>query len=147
MSVVVSNVTLPFLNDVLALRVYTCAEEEVYRWPAPVIVLCHGFAGVQEMLLPAVARALALEGFVVVTFDYRGFGDSGGEPGRQTENSGRNEDNDDDNNRLVDGLDTGRSFAGRGACTASAGIIPVGKHGSGVRGKRRAGELQHQEHL
>ncbi|EPM1538072.1 alpha/beta hydrolase [Serratia ureilytica] len=84
MSVVVSNVTLPFLNDALALRVYTCTEEEVHRWPAPVIVLCHGFAEVQEMLLPAVACSFAQEGFVVVTFDYRGFGDSGGERGRLT---------------------------------------------------------------
>lgn len=84
MSVVVSHVTLPFLDDALALRVYTSAEGEVCSWPAPVIVLCHGFAGVQDMLLPEMACPLAMEGFVVVTFDYRGFGDSGGEQGRLT---------------------------------------------------------------
>ncbi|MEE4408081.1 MULTISPECIES: alpha/beta hydrolase [unclassified Serratia (in: enterobacteria)] len=80
----VSNVALPFLNDVLALRVYTRTEETVARCPAPVIVLCHGFGGVQGMVLPEVAQAFAREGFVVVTFDYRGFGDSGGERGRLT---------------------------------------------------------------
>ncbi|HIE1345164.1 TPA: alpha/beta hydrolase [Serratia marcescens] len=84
MCVVVSHVRLPFLNDELALRVYSRTEGEVSVWPAPVIVLCHGFAGVQDMVLPAVAFCFAQAGFAVVTFDYRGFGDSGGERGRLT---------------------------------------------------------------
>ncbi|OUL85451.1 alpha/beta hydrolase [Paraburkholderia hospita] len=48
----------------------------------PVIVLCHGFCGTQEMLLPSFAVAFALAGYAAVTFDYRGFGLSGGEKGR-----------------------------------------------------------------
>lgn len=49
---------------------------------APAILLCHGFAGVKELLLPAFAEYFAGSGFVAMTFDYRGFGGSGGEPGR-----------------------------------------------------------------
>ncbi|MCX8043854.1 MAG: alpha/beta fold hydrolase [Desulfobacterota bacterium] len=50
--------------------------------PLPAIVLCHGFAGIREMLLPAYAEAFAHAGFAALTFDYRGFGDSEGERGR-----------------------------------------------------------------
>lgn len=48
----------------------------------PGIVLCHGFAGVKELLLPAYAEAFCRDGFVVLSFDYRGFGQSGGVPGK-----------------------------------------------------------------
>ncbi len=48
----------------------------------PVIILCHGFCGIQDILLPAFAEAFATAGFLAVTFDYRGFGASGGERGR-----------------------------------------------------------------
>ncbi|APR39815.1 UilS family quorum-quenching N-acyl-homoserine lactonase [Paraburkholderia sp. SOS3] len=50
--------------------------------PVPVIILCHGFCGIQELLLPAFAQAFVGSGYAAVTFDYRGFGASGGEPGR-----------------------------------------------------------------
>lgn len=49
---------------------------------APAILLCHGFAGVKELLLPSFAEYFANSGYVAMTFDYRGFGGSGGEPGR-----------------------------------------------------------------
>ncbi|MCP5102391.1 MAG: alpha/beta fold hydrolase [bacterium] len=48
----------------------------------PAIVLCHGFAGVKELLLPAYAEAFSRGGYMVLTFDYRGFGESEGEPGK-----------------------------------------------------------------
>ena len=48
----------------------------------PVIVLCHGFAGIREILLPAYAALFAENGFAALVFDYRGFGDSEGERGR-----------------------------------------------------------------
>lgn len=48
----------------------------------PVIILCHGFAGVQELLLPNFANKFIKENFAVFTFDYRGFGLSEGESGR-----------------------------------------------------------------
>lgn len=49
---------------------------------APAIILCHGFCGIQDILLPAFAEAFANAGYVAVTFDYRGFGASEGERGR-----------------------------------------------------------------
>ena len=46
------------------------------------VVLCHGFAGVKELLLPAYAQRFACAGLAALTFDYRGFGGSQGERGR-----------------------------------------------------------------
>ncbi len=48
----------------------------------PGIILCHGFAGVKELLLPPYAEAFSQEGFAALTFDYRGFGESEGESGK-----------------------------------------------------------------
>ncbi|MBT2117458.1 alpha/beta fold hydrolase [Dyella sp. LX-66] len=50
--------------------------------PHAAVLLCHGFCGTQPLLLPAFAAAFAQAGYVAVTFDYRGFGESGGERGR-----------------------------------------------------------------
>lgn len=49
---------------------------------SPVIILCHGFCGIQEILLPKYAEAFSDAGYTTITFDYRGFGESGGERGR-----------------------------------------------------------------
>lgn len=48
----------------------------------PGIVLCHGFAGVKELLLPPYAQAFSENGFAALVFDYRGFGESEGERGK-----------------------------------------------------------------
>ncbi|EJY0890122.1 alpha/beta fold hydrolase, partial [Escherichia coli] len=48
----------------------------------PAIILCHGFCGIREILLPQFAEVFTQAGFVTITFDYRGFGDSDGERGR-----------------------------------------------------------------
>ncbi|MCG9580126.1 alpha/beta hydrolase [Vibrio tubiashii] len=50
--------------------------------PSPLIILCHGFCGVKELLLPAFAERFANQGYAALTFDYRGFGESEGETGR-----------------------------------------------------------------
>jgi hypothetical protein len=42
------------------------------------IVLCHGYTGVRNLYLPDTAEALAQAGYVVLTFDYKGWGDSDG---------------------------------------------------------------------
>lgn len=47
----------------------------------PAIVMCHGFAGVKEFLLPSFAQRFSDNGYMVLTFDYRGFGESDGERG------------------------------------------------------------------
>ena len=46
---------------------------------APTIVMAHGFAGVKEML-PVFPTLFARAGFVTLSFDYRYFGESEGEP-------------------------------------------------------------------
>lgn len=48
----------------------------------PCIILCHGFGGIRDVLLPKFADAFTHWGFATITFDYRGFGDSMGEQGR-----------------------------------------------------------------
>jgi predicted alpha/beta hydrolase len=47
------------------------------------IVLCHGYTGVRSIYLPDNARVLAEAGYVVLTFDYKGWGDSDGAKSRR----------------------------------------------------------------
>lgn len=56
--------------------------------PAPAVVMAHGFGSVRDLRLPAYAERFRDGGFVVVVFDYRHFGASGGEP-RQLLDIGR----------------------------------------------------------
>ncbi|MCX5900896.1 MAG: alpha/beta fold hydrolase [Proteobacteria bacterium] len=56
------------------------AQTDVAMLPA--VVLCHGFSGIREILLPPYAELFAQNGFAALVFDYRGFGDSQGERGR-----------------------------------------------------------------
>jgi dipeptidyl aminopeptidase/acylaminoacyl peptidase len=46
------------------------------------IVLCHGYTGVRNLYLPDTAQALTEAGYVVLTFDYKGWGDSDGPKSR-----------------------------------------------------------------
>jgi pimeloyl-ACP methyl ester carboxylesterase len=50
------------------------------REKAPVVIMAHGFGGERRFRLPAFAEYFAARGLAVVLFDYRGFGDSAGEP-------------------------------------------------------------------
>lgn len=72
------EVRIPTLEGRLAARVYGVSGGA----PLPVVILCHGFCGIQELLLPPFAEAFAAAGYIAVTFDYRGFGASDGERGR-----------------------------------------------------------------
>ena len=46
------------------------------------IVLCHGYTGVRNLYLPDIAQVLTEAGYVVLTFDYKGWGDSDGPKSR-----------------------------------------------------------------
>ena len=46
----------------------------------PAVVMCAGFSLVKEVWLPLNAQALNDAGYVTLNFDYRTFGESGGEP-------------------------------------------------------------------
>ncbi len=46
------------------------------------VVLCHGYTGVRSIYLPDNAAVLAAAGYVVLTFDYKGWGDSDGPKSR-----------------------------------------------------------------
>lgn len=48
--------------------------------PAPVVVLAHGLGAVKEMGLDAFAERFVEAGYACLVFDYRHFGESGGEP-------------------------------------------------------------------
>ena len=56
---------------------FNWSEEGFY----PAIILCHGFAGVKELLLPNFAEKFSKNGYMVLTFDYAGFGESEGPKG------------------------------------------------------------------
>ena len=42
------------------------------------VLLCHGYTGVKDLYLPDNARAFNQDGYVAMTFDYKGWGDSEG---------------------------------------------------------------------
>jgi len=44
----------------------------------PGIVLCHGYTGVKDLYLPDNAQRLTQAGYVAMTFDYKGWGESAG---------------------------------------------------------------------
>lgn len=48
----------------------------------PGILLCHGYTGVRSLYLPDNARVLTEAGYVVLSFDYKGWGDSDGPKSR-----------------------------------------------------------------
>jgi dienelactone hydrolase len=58
---------------------------------APCVVMGHGFSGTQDRLF-ANAQRFAGAGFAVLTFDYRNFGESGGQPRQLVSIEGQLED-------------------------------------------------------
>ncbi|HEU4977446.1 MAG TPA: alpha/beta fold hydrolase, partial [Solirubrobacteraceae bacterium] len=58
----------------------------------PCVVMAHGFSATRSDGLPAYAERFAAAGFAVLLFDYRHFGDSGGEPRQLVHPSRQRED-------------------------------------------------------
>lgn len=48
--------------------------------PRPAVILCHGFQGIKEMIMPEIAPRFTAAGYYALAFDYRHFGESGGKP-------------------------------------------------------------------
>lgn len=69
-------------HDVLLRAGYWKAAHAAFKRPAglPCIVMAHGLGGTRAAGLAPYAEAFAAAGFEVLCFDYRGFGESGGEP-------------------------------------------------------------------
>lgn len=63
-------------GDACAAWLYLPATEN----PAPVLIMAHGLGGVRSMRLDAFAERFCAAGYACLVFDYRYFGDSGGQP-------------------------------------------------------------------
>jgi len=48
--------------------------------PTALVIMAHGLGGTRNMRLPAFAERFATAGYACLVFDYRHFGDSGGQP-------------------------------------------------------------------
>lgn len=71
-----TDVTFPSAETVCAAWLYRPQGSG----PHPVIVMAHGLGAVRDMCLDAFAQRFCAAGYACLVFDYRYFGDSGGEP-------------------------------------------------------------------
>ncbi len=72
-----------FQSDGIKIACTLFQPEHVPPSGCPGIVMCQGMAGVKEYFwFPHIGRRLAQLGFVALIWDYRGVGESEGEPGR-----------------------------------------------------------------
>lgn len=69
-----------FLSDGTECAATLFRPETSAEVPVPVIVMAHGFGSPRALRLYAYAERFAAAGYAAVVFDYRGFGDSDGEP-------------------------------------------------------------------
>lgn len=60
--------------------------------PGPCVVMAHGFGGVRTARLDAFAERFNAAGLGALVFDYRHFGDSGGEPRQLVDIAGQHDD-------------------------------------------------------
>jgi uncharacterized protein len=81
---VIDDVRIPCHGEQLAAYVY---RPGTAQGAAPCVVMAHGFSGTREDGLSGYAEAFRDEGFVVIVFDYRHFGDSTGEPRQLIDNA------------------------------------------------------------
>ena len=69
-----------FLSDNVECAVTVLRPATSVKGPTPVVVMAHGFGSPRALRLYAYAERFAAAGYAAVVFDYRGFGDSEGEP-------------------------------------------------------------------
>ena len=77
MSMIRNELTFASGNDACAAWFYPAAADQGAR---PIIVMAHGLTGTRRDCLGAFAERFAAAGIAALVFDYRGFGDSTGEP-------------------------------------------------------------------
>lgn len=63
-------------KNILSARLYPSNEKNK---KFKTILMCHGFAGIQDLFFPDYAREFTENGYDVITFDYSGFGESEGD--------------------------------------------------------------------
>jgi alpha-beta hydrolase superfamily lysophospholipase len=80
-----------FSSGKVGLRGYLYLPEAAHDRPVPCVVLCHGFSGTMDRLTVHAER-FAAAGVAALLFDYRNFGESGGEPRQLVEIAGQQED-------------------------------------------------------
>jgi hypothetical protein len=69
-------------GHVIAASLYM-PEDFVTETKYPAVVICQGFTGIRNLpVIEMMGQALNEAGYVALSFDYRGWGDSGGERGR-----------------------------------------------------------------
>ena len=73
-----TDVTVDSHGERLAAWLYRPVPEP--EQPIPIVVMAHGLGSLRTMGLDAYASRFAAAGYAVLVFDYRGFGDSTGEP-------------------------------------------------------------------
>ncbi len=80
---------------------------------APIIVMAHGFAAIRALRLDAYATRFAQAGYAALVFDYRGWGDSAGQPRRVLDIKAQHADwrAAIAHARTIDGVDSGRVIA------------------------------------
>ena len=82
MSGVVKTVTFFSEGQVIAADLFTPGDLAADR-KYPAVAICQGFTGIRRTpLIEAIGAALNDAGYVAISFDYRGWGNSGGERGR-----------------------------------------------------------------
>ncbi|GGG20007.1 alpha/beta hydrolase [Rhodococcoides trifolii] len=99
----------------------------------PAVVMAHGFNGVRALRLYAYAERFADAGYTVVVFDYRGFGESEGEPRQVLDIDAQLDDwrSALKFTRALDGVDAGKvvawgtSFSGGHVITLAASGEPL----------------------
>ncbi len=83
---------LTFESAGVTLAAWLYHPSELEAGSAPCIVMAHGFSATRRDGLEPYAQRFAAAGFGVLLFDYRGFGDSGGEPRQVIDIRGQQDD-------------------------------------------------------